>query len=134
MSITYYQSCQFYHLMFFMEWNLVTSNQGSVEAPDSCRIIRSQSLAMARPPLPSPSSLSVSSLLCDYCWAHVRSTCHNKGKITSRGQGRGPFFVENRLLKLDGVAPLTNPPPTNFTTMPSRLICQDRNLCLRRNF
>ena len=33
--------------------------------------------------------------------------------------------------KIDGVAPLiADPPPANSTTMHSRLVCQDRNLCL----
>ena len=36
-----------------------------------------------------------------------------------------------RTNKLDRVAPLmTDPPPTNSTTMHRRLVCEDRNLCL----
>ena len=39
-------------------------------------------------------------------------------------------FLSQSCIKLDGVAPLiANPSPANFTTMHSRLVCHNSNLC-----
>ena len=57
---------------------------------------------------------------------------HGAGEgLLPTGPGLPRLVLSVVQLQLDGVAPLiANPPPANFTIMHSRLIGQDKSLCL----